>query len=101
PKAVIQPNRSFANTTRLYGQGVLQLRADDVTISVPKMYFGYALGSDVFFPFSVGASCVLFPERSSPETLFRLIKRHRPTVLINVPTMVQQMVTHAATGRHD
>lgn len=101
PKAVIQPNRSFANTTKLYGQGVLQLSVNDITISVPKLYFGYALGSNVFFPFSVGASCVLFPERSSPETLFRLIKRHRPTVLINVPTMVQQMVTHAATGRHD
>jgi benzoate-CoA ligase family protein len=101
PKAVVQPGRSFVNTTEKYGHGVLGLTADDITLSVPKLFFGYALGTNVLFPFSKGASCVLFPERSTPEALFRQIKRHRPTVLVNVPTMVQQMVAHAATGRHD
>jgi benzoate-CoA ligase family protein len=96
PKAVVQTNRSFRNTTELYGKKVLRLTAKDITISVPKLFFGYALGSNVFFPFSVGASCVLFPERSTPETLFSLVKKHQPTVLINVPTMVQQMVANAS-----
>jgi len=101
PKAVVQTNRSFANTTELYGKRVLGLTAEDITISVPKLFFGYALGSNVLFPFSVGASCVLFPERSTPEVLFALIQQHRPTVLINVPTMVQQMVSHADAPRQD
>jgi benzoate-CoA ligase family protein len=101
PKAVVQPGRSFVNTTERYGHGVLGITADDITISVPKLFFGYALGSNVLFPFSKGASCVLFPERSTPEALFRQIKQHRPTLLINVPTMVQQMVNQAASGRHD
>lgn len=101
PKAVLQTNRSFANTTELYGKGVLGLTADDVTLSVPKLFFGYALGSNVLFPFSVGASCVLFAERSTPETVFALIARHRPTVLISVPTMVQQMLTHASSAPVD
>ena len=96
PKGVVQTHRSFANTTELYGKGVLGLTADDVTISVPKLFFGYATGSNVFFPFSVGASCVLFPERCTPTALFAHIDRHRPTVLINVPTMIQQMLEHAA-----
>jgi benzoate-CoA ligase family protein len=94
PKAVVQTHRSFANTTELYGKRVLGLRPEDVTISVPKLFFGYATGSNVFFPFSVGASCVLFPERCTPEALFRQIARHRPTVLVNVPTMIQQMLAH-------
>jgi benzoate-CoA ligase family protein len=101
PKAVVQTNRSFANTTELYGQGVLALTPDDITLSVPKLFFGYALGSNLFFPFSVGASCVLFPERSTPDTVFAAIARHRPTVLINVPTMVQQMVSHPAAALQD
>ena len=101
PKAVVQTNRSFANTTELYGKGVLGLTAQDITLSVPKLYFGYALGSNVFFPFSVGASCVLFPERSTPDAIFAAIARHRPTVLINVPTMVQQMVSHPAAAGQD
>ncbi len=101
PKAVVQPHRSYAYTTVAYGQGVLGLSADDVTLSVPKLYFGYALGSNLFFPFSVGASACLFPERSSPESIFAAIRRHRPTLLVNVPTMVQQMVGHELAASQD
>jgi fatty-acyl-CoA synthase/benzoate-CoA ligase/fatty acid CoA ligase FadD22 len=44
PKAVEQTHRSLVNTTRLYGQGTLGLTEEDVTISVPKLFFGYATG---------------------------------------------------------
>jgi benzoate-CoA ligase family protein len=99
PKGVVQTHRSFANTTERYGKEVLNVTRDDITISVPKLFFGYATGSNVFFPFSVGASCVLFPDRCTPEALFEQIGRHRPTILINVPTMIQQMLTHEGAGR--
>jgi benzoate-CoA ligase family protein len=99
PKGVVQTHRSFANTTELYGKRVLGLTADDITISVPKLFFGYATGSNVFFPFSVGASCVLFADRCTPEALVERIERHRATVLINVPTMIQQMLAHDGTRR--
>src|SRR5206468_1363064 len=49
----------------------------------------------------VGASCVLFPERCTAEMLFTQIARHRPTILINVPTMIHQMVSHADAGSAD
>lgn len=101
PKAVIQTHTSFANTTVCYGHGVLGLTADDVTLSVPKLYFGYATGSNLFFPFSVGASCVLFPERCTTEALFEQIRRHRPTVLVNVPTMINHMVGHPDAASQD
>lgn len=101
PKGVVQPHRSFANTTERYGKGVLQLRPDDISISVPKLFFGYATGSNVFFPFSVGASCVLFSDRCTPDTLLEQIRRHRPTILINVPTMIQQLLARDGATRAD
>ena len=101
PKAVIQTHRSFANTTERYGHGVLGMRADDITISVPKLFFGYATGSNLFFPFSVGASCVLFPERCTADVLFAKIRRHRPTVLVNVPAMIQQLLAHEDAAKQD
>jgi benzoate-CoA ligase family protein len=101
PKGVVQSHRSFVNTTDCYGHGILGIRPDDITIAVPKLFFGYATGSNVLFPFSAGASCVLFPERCTPETLFAQIARHRPTILINVPTMVQQMVAHPEASSQD
>jgi benzoate-CoA ligase family protein len=101
PKAVIQTHRSYANTTELYGKRALGLTKDDITIAVPRLFFGYALGSNLFFPFSVGGSAVLFAERCTPEAIFDRVERFRPTVLVNVPTMVQQMVVHPDARRRD
>ncbi len=101
PKAVVQTHTSFANTTECYAKQVLELTETDVTISVPKLYFGYATGSNLLFPFSVGARSVLFAERCTPETLFEKIERHRPTVLINVPTMVNKMVSDPSAKTRD
>ena len=44
-----------------YGQGVLGYTEDDVTLSVPKLFFGYAMGSNLFFPFAVGARVGALP----------------------------------------
>lgn len=101
PKAVVQTHTSFANTTECYAHGVLGYREADVTLSVPKLYFGYATGSNLLFPFSVGGSCALFPERSTADELFMQIRRHRPTILVNVPTMVNQMVSHPEASKQD
>src|SRR5690606_1896953 len=56
PKAVVQSHRSYAFTTVAYGQRTLGLTESDVTLAIPKLFFGYAMGSNLFFPFSVGAS---------------------------------------------
>ncbi|MCI0602576.1 benzoate-CoA ligase family protein [bacterium] len=101
PKAVVQTHQSFANTTECYAKKHLEYDATDLTISVPKLFFGYATGSNLFFPFSVGAACVLFPERCTAEVLFEKIRKHRPTILINVPTMVNQMVGHPEAMQQD
>ena len=101
PKAVVQTHRSFANTTELYAKGALGYGESDITLSVPKLFFGYATGSNLFFPFSVGASAVLFREHPTVEVLFEQIRRHRPTILINVPTMVNKMVGHSGAGDQD
>jgi len=101
PKAVVQTHASYANTTECFGKAFLGYRETDVTLSVPKLYFGYATGANLFFPFAVGAAAVLFPDRPTPELLFEKIRRYRPTVLVNVPTMVHHMVTHPAAGRQD
>lgn len=100
PKAVPQTHRSFANTTSLYTAAV-GYRPDDVTLAVPKLYFGYATGANLFFPFSLGATSVLFPERPTPEVLFDQIERHRPTILIHVPSAVNQMLSHPRAADAD
>ena len=101
PKAVVQTHRSFANTTALYAQDAMGWQRGDITISVPKLYFGYATGSNLLFPFSVGASSHLFPERPTPEVLFERIPKVGATILVTVPKVVGQMCDHPAADGAD
>ncbi|MEM1207092.1 MAG: benzoate-CoA ligase family protein [Acidobacteriota bacterium] len=101
PKAVVQSHRSFANTTELYAVRTLGYGPDDVTLSVPKLFFGYATGSNLLFPFAVGGSSVLFPDPPTVETLFEQIARHRPTIFIAVPTVIGRMVAHPDAADQD
>ena len=101
PKAVLQTHASYANTTECYGKGVLGISEDDVTMSVPKLFFGYATGSNLLFPFSVGGSAVLFREHPTADVVFEKIARHRPTILVNVPKMVALMVDHPRAADQD
>jgi benzoate-CoA ligase len=92
PKAAVHLHHDFPFNTECYAKRVLEMRDDDVTLGVPKLFFGYATGTDLMFPFAVGATSVLFREKATPEKLFELAARHRPTVLTSVPTMINKMV---------
>jgi acyl-coenzyme A synthetase/AMP-(fatty) acid ligase len=70
-------------------------------MAVPKLYFGYATGSNLLFPLSVGASAVLFEDHPSPDVLFNRIARHKPTVLVNVPSAINQMLAHPTAASRD
>jgi len=101
PKAAVQPHRSFVNTAQCYAREVLHYTEADVTLSVPKLYFGYATGSNLLFPFAAGAASILFDDRCTAEVIFSRIARHRPTILITVPTMINQMVSHPDAAQQD
>jgi benzoate-CoA ligase len=99
PKGAVHLHHDFPFNTECYAKNVLQMRADDVTLGVPKLFFGYATGSNLMFPFAVGATTVLFKERATPENLFALCARHHATVLTSVPTMINKMVQAAGAPR--
>jgi acyl-coenzyme A synthetase/AMP-(fatty) acid ligase len=50
------------------------------------------------FPFAVGASTVLFDERSSPERIFDIVEQYHPTILTSVPTMIGRMLSIEEAG---
>jgi benzoate-CoA ligase family protein len=103
PKANMHTHRDFAFNTEVYAKATVGYRPDDVAVSVPRLFFGYATGTNLLFPFAVGASAVLFAERPTPESVAGAIARYRPTVVTNVPTMMGKLLEHdeglAAAGR--
>jgi benzoate-CoA ligase family protein len=101
PKACVHPAHSPLLSFDWYARGVLDLTADDVVLPVPKLFFGYARDLAALFPFGIGGAAVVFPERSTPERIFELIARHRPTILVNVPTMMSAMLAHPSAAEQD
>ncbi len=93
PKAAIHRHVDFAFNTEVYAKRTLGYRADDVTIAVSKLFFGYATGTNLMFPFAVGAATALFPERSTPEAVLRALRAHRPTIVAAVPTTLNGLLS--------
>lgn len=93
-KAAIHTHRDFAFNTEVFARRTIGMREDDVTVSIPRLFFGYATGTNLLFPFAVGATAALFSERPTPEALMRAIEQYRPTVLTNVPTMIGKLLDH-------
>ncbi len=92
PKAAMHTHRDFAFNTEVYAKRTVGYHRDDVTVSVPRLFFGYATGTNLWFPFAVGATVGLFSERPTAESVAAAIARYRPTVVTNVPTMLGKLL---------
>ncbi len=92
PKGARHVHTSMMETARLYGQGVLGIRADDVVFSAAKLFFAYGLGNGMSFPMSVGATTILLAERPTPTAVFATLKTHQPTIFCGVPTLYGMML---------
>jgi benzoate-CoA ligase family protein len=80
---------------------VLSYKVDDVVLRVPKLFFHYSRDLGLLFPLRSGASVVLYEERTTAALIFDLVRKHKPTVLINVPTMMRAMIQTPVHERAD
>lgn len=100
-KGAVHCHSHFPFNTEVYAKNFIGMRESDVTISGPRLFFGYATGTNVMFPFAVGATTVLFREQPTPELLFELIQRHKATVFTSVPTLINKMLQTPEAQRRD
>ena len=101
PKAVCHLMHDPLISHESFAVDVIGYTQDDIVLPVPKLFFGYARDAATLFTFGVGASGIVFPERSTPELLFDLIERHRPTIMVQVPTMMNAMLEHPGARERD
>lgn len=100
-KGAVHTHAHFPFNTEVYAKAFIGMRESDLTISVSRLFFGYATGTNLMFPFAVGAATALFREQPTPELLFKLIETHKPTVLTSVPTFIGKMLQTPTAERGD
>jgi benzoate-CoA ligase family protein len=75
-----------------FGRHVLEIGPDDRCFSVARLFFAYGLGNALYFPFHVGASTLLEPQRPEPQRVFEILAGERPTLFFAVPTAYAAML---------
>lgn len=101
PKGAVHLQHDLPYNTEVFAKATMGVSENDLTVSVPKLFFGYATGTNLLFPFAVGGATALFSERSTAEKMFEVIKRFRPTILTTVPTMINSMLNVPGALRDD
>jgi benzoate-CoA ligase len=98
PKGCVHLQHDMVVCAELFGKGVLGIGSTDRTFSVAKLFFAYGLGNALYFPFSVGATTILWPGPPTPEHVYAVIETHRPTLFYSVPTGYGMMLAHERRG---
>jgi len=92
PKGTIHLQHDMVYSTETYGKKVLGIQEKDVCFSAAKLFFAYGLGNGLYFPFGVGATAVYLPSRPTPDSVYKTVTQHRPTLYFGVPTLYGQML---------
>ena len=92
PKGAVHLHHDMVISAETYAKQVLGFQPTDKVYSAAKLFFAYGLGNAGYFPMSVGAQSVLYPHRPTPDTVFELLTRHRPTLFFGVPTLYAAML---------
>ncbi|BAC68887.1 acyl-CoA synthase [Streptomyces avermitilis] len=98
PKGVVHCHGDPGTYHELIGRRLLRITADDVTLSVSKLFFAYGFGNAFVFPLFSGSSAVLVDGRPTPAAVDGLVARHRVTLLYSVPSAYAALVADRAVG---
>jgi benzoate-CoA ligase len=99
PKGAVHLHHDMVVCYETYARQVLGIRPDDRIFSAAKLFFAYGLGNAGYFPMGAGAESVLYPQRPTPEGVFEVITRHRPTIFFGVPTLYAGMLAQKDAGK--
>ena len=98
PKGCVHLHHDIVVACELYGQGILGITERDRCFSVAKLFFAYGLGNGLYFPFSVGATSILWPGPPTAPNVYAVIERHRPTLFYSVPSSYVALLAHRREG---
>ncbi len=94
PKGCVHLHHDMVVCAELFGKGVLGTRPSDRCFSVAKLFFAYGLGNGLYFPFASGGTTILWPGPPTPQHVYAVIEKHRPTLFFSVPTGYGMLLAH-------
>ena len=100
PKGVVHLQHDIPYTCRTYARHVLDMQEHDLAFG-RVLFHAYGLGNCLTFPFSAGASTVLYPDRPTASGILKTIEDFRPTLFFSVPTVFNAILADPASRQSD
>jgi benzoate-CoA ligase family protein len=100
PKGVVHVQHDIPYTCQTYARHILEIQENDRAFG-RVLFHAYGLGNSLSFPFSVGASTILYPARPTPAGLLETIQKLRPTLFFSVPTLFNAILNDPASRQFD
>lgn len=91
PKAAIHRHGSVLAGDRFLAR-VLGVGPDDRLFATSKLFFAFSLGHCLLGALRLGATTVLLDTWPTPAAAAEIVDRHRPTIMLSVPTMFRNML---------
>ncbi|OGP62919.1 MAG: hypothetical protein A2V65_12120 [Deltaproteobacteria bacterium RBG_13_49_15] len=85
--------------SKAYAEGILHMREDDRAMG-SFLFFAYGLGNGAYFPFSMGATSILFSHPPKPELIYQDLVRYQPTLFFTVPTLLGALADYKSSARN-
>jgi benzoate-CoA ligase len=92
PKGAVHLHHDMVVCHETYARQVLGILESDKVYSAAKLFFAYGLGNAGYFPMGAGAQSVLYPGRPTPDAVFEILSKHRPTLFFGIPTLYAAML---------
>lgn len=91
PKGVVHAQRTVLAAPEVLGK-VMGVGPGDRVFASSKLFFAFSLGHVLFAALQLGATAVLFAGWPDTEAVGRVVERHRPTIVLSVPTFYRNML---------
>lgn len=101
PKGAVHLQHDMVYCAENYARSILDIRENDRTFSVAKLFFAYGLGNGLYFPFYAGGTTILLPEKPNPKSIFEIIHRYKPTLFFCVPTACAGLLALEDSSSYD
>ena len=100
PKGAMHRHVDLRATAETYAANVLHTGPDDRFFSVAKLFFAYGLGNSLTFPFAVGATSILWPERPTPPGVAEICAAAPAHPLLRRPGLLRRPARRRPPPRH-
>jgi len=91
PKGVIHLQKTVTASADLMGK-VLGVGPGDRIYSTSKLFFAFSLAHCFMASLRLGATAILDPNWPDPSIVSSIVERHRPTVMLSVPTFYRSLL---------